>query len=43
MLLDILEQLRRLPKASVNMSNASLFRLAADRYRLLFDEVTSIF
>jgi hypothetical protein len=43
LVLDILEQLCRNPKASVNMSNAVLFRLAADGCTLMFDEVDNIF
>lgn len=41
--LDILEQLCWQPKASVNMSNSVLFRLASGSHTLLFDEVDNIF
>ena len=43
LVLDLLEQLCRSPKASVNMSNSVLFRLAAGNHTLLFDEVDNIF
>jgi hypothetical protein len=43
LVLDILEQLCWSPKASVNMSNSVLFRLASGSHTLLIDEVDNIF
>ena len=43
LLLDILEMLCWQPRASVNMSNAVLFRLASQGCTLIIDEVDNIF
>ena len=43
LVLDIVQHLAWEPKASVNISNAALFRLAAGGATLLFDEVDNIF
>ena len=43
LLLDIIELLAWEPRASVNMSNAVLFRLASEGYTLIFDEADNIF
>ena len=43
LVLDIVQQVAWEPRASVNISNAALFRLAAGGATLLFDEVDNIF
>jgi len=43
LVLDVVEQLAHRPMASVDMSNAVLFRLAAEGHTLLIDECDNIF